>query len=187
MKFELTNLLSSDRIRAFRRQYFMRLGTVLVFAGALLVGIQAVLLAPTFIYANEQAEIHRARIAGLTGAGDTAGERSVSERLALVSENATRAVALSSAPTASAALRGVLALPRPGILVTRFALETPKSSEVPGRMTLSGVAASRDALRQYHAALRSLSFVTEANLPLGAYALDSEIPFTITITGSLAP
>ncbi len=54
-------------------------------------------------------------------------------------------------------------------------------------MTVSGMAATRDALRQYATALGGLPYVSKADLPISAYAKDSDITFTITLTGTLTP
>jgi Tfp pilus assembly protein PilN len=54
-------------------------------------------------------------------------------------------------------------------------------------MEISGIADTREDLRSYESALSALPFVTNADLPISDYAKASAIPFTITLTGSLAP
>jgi len=45
-----------------------------------------------------------------------------------------------------------------------------------------GIAATRDALRNYQIALQNAAFARAADLPVSAYAKDSNISFNITIT-----
>lgn len=187
MMSELTNLLSFDRIRAFRRDYFLRLATLTVFALSVLIVVHGILLAPSYFYANEQAGLYRAHLAGIQEASERDGEASVAKRFTTLNGNAARALELVSAPSASAVLRAVLALPRPGVAVTRFTFAAPIAPGEEGRVTVSGVASTRDALRSYHVALESLAFVSSAELPLGSYASERAIPFTITLMGSLQP
>lgn len=187
MTSELTNLLSADRIRAFRRYYFMRLGTLALFVIATLVVVHGILLMPSYFYAKEQSAIHTAHLGEIAAASEREGGESIAARFGSLNENASRALKLLAAPSASAAIRSVLALPRPGITVKRFTFAAPTASRKEGKMTVSGVAATRDALREYHVALQSLSFVEAAELPLGAYANEREIPFVITLSGSLQP
>ena len=187
MASELTNLLSFDRIRAFRRTYFLRLATLAVFVTAVLIVVHGILLVPSYFYAKEQAAIHQAHLAEIEAASEREGGESIAARFAALNEKAVRALELLDIPSASASLRSVLALPRPGITVTRFTFAAPNASGKEGQMTVSGIAATRDALREYHVALQSLSFVEHADLPLGAYASEREIPFTITLSGSFTP
>ncbi len=187
MNTNLTNLLSFERIRAFRRDYFLRLLTVLACIAIVIILAQAALLIPTYLYANEQATLHRSHLSEIERANASEEERSVTERLTSLTNDAERALGLVSASGASASLRSVLALPRPGIIVNRFAIASPSATETTGRISVSGIATTRDALREYHLALSSLSFVASADLPLGSYAKESEIPFTITLQSAQTP
>ena len=59
---------------------------------------------------------------------------------------------------------------------------TPSSSSGSGTIALSGISATRDALRGYQLALQGAPFARSAALPVSAYAKDANIDFTITIT-----
>jgi hypothetical protein len=54
-------------------------------------------------------------------------------------------------------------------------------------MMITGSAATRTALQSFKEELASLPFVTSADLPISAFAKESDIPFSITVTGSLKP
>lgn len=186
MSIELTNLLPEFRKRSFRRQYFLRLGTAMLVALACLTLLHAVLLLPTYLYARGGVERGTAALAALNASADTASEAALTARKGALNATATSLSKLKDAPTASAALQAVLAVPRPGIALTGFTFTAPASS-APARMQLTGVAASRDTLRQYAAALGVLPFVTNADLPISAYAKETDIDFTITLSGTLRP
>jgi hypothetical protein len=54
--------------------------------------------------------------------------------------------------------------------------------KAPGTLSVSGIAVTRGALRAYQLALQSAPFAVAANLPVSAYAKDTDIAFTITVT-----
>ncbi|MEA2701798.1 MAG: hypothetical protein QOE22_507 [Candidatus Parcubacteria bacterium] len=187
MPSELTNLLPEARKRRFRRQYFLRLGTVTFLLLVLLALLHAALLLPTYLYARGEVARAEAGLATFNAAGDAAGEAEVVARQARLKAATGNLSRLGTAPAASAPLRAVLAVPRPGIALTGFTFAAPASANATARMQVSGVAASRDALRQYVAALGALPFVTGADLPISAYAKETDIEFTITLAGTLRP
>lgn len=186
MPSELTNLLPEFRKRNFRRQYFLRLGTAVLVALAGLTFLHAILLLPTYLYARNEVTHSTAALVAVNASADTAGEADLAARKAALNATAMNLSKLKDAPTASAALRAALAVPRPGIALNGFTFTAPASNQ-PARMQLTGVAASRDTLRQYAAALDALPFVTNADLPISAYAKETDIDFTITLSGTLRP
>lgn len=182
----LTNLIPPERIRAFGRLYFMRLATVGVLVLVGVVVIHAVLLVPSFLYARQQVSERTIELATLTATLAKTEEREVSARVTALSEDATYLARLKDAPTASALIRAILLVPRPGIIVTGFTF-TPAAKGAMARMALSGVADTRDALRRYDQALSAEPYVDQTDLPISAYAKEREIAFTITLVGTLTP
>jgi Tfp pilus assembly protein PilN len=182
MTIELTNLLPEARKRRFRRQYFLRLGTVTLVLLAFVVFLHGVLL-----YARGEAARAEADLATIKASADTAGEAEVTARQTRLQAAAANLSRLGTVPTASAALRAVLAVSRPGIALTGFTFTAPAAANAPAHMQVTGVAISRDTLRQYSAALGALPFVANADLPISAYAKETDIDFTIALTGTLLP
>ncbi|HEX8591617.1 MAG TPA: hypothetical protein VF696_02635 [Candidatus Paceibacterota bacterium] len=184
---ELTNLLPQSRARSFRRTYFLRLGSVALAMLAIVMLVQALLLLPTYWYAHGETERLSALLAASDAAAQNSEEQDLKKKTSLLRDVARHVVQRgSSAPVGSSALRAVLDVPRPGVALVGFTFSGPANGQ-PARMGISGVAASRDALRQYEAALRALPFVSQAELPISAYAKERDIPFTIVLTGSLRP
>lgn len=184
MSSELTNLLPDERIRAFRRDYFFKLGTVAALVVVAAIGIHAALLTPSYLYLHETASLARARLAQLTNTLAGSEEAEMQTRLTRLKSDSERLLALSSSPSATGIIRALLAVPHAGITITALSFKSPSPE---GRLTITGMAKTRESLRQYHLALSSLAFAKSAELPLSAYAKESDIPFTITLTGPLTP
>lgn len=182
MDTELTNLLPCDRIRAFRREYFLRLLTVFVVGCGLLVFAWGFLLFPSYIYLEKTIEAKEATITALGNAFQNADQQAADAELSTLVHNATYLNSLAKVSGASVALTAILAVPRPGVRLTGFSFVPPKGT-TPSTLSVSGTAVSRDALRGYNIALGAVPGVTSADLPVSAYAKESNIAFTITLTG----
>lgn len=181
MNDDCTNLLPLHRQRMLSREYFVRLGVVVAVLLTLLTLTALLLLIPTFIFLNGNATVKMARIANVDAVLSSADEEALSTHLAALSHNAAALAALGSVPSASSLIRTTLAIPRPGIILSGF-VYTPATGKNQGTLSLSGTAATRTALRSYQIALQSSSFATAADLPVSAYAKDTNIDFTIAVT-----
>jgi Tfp pilus assembly protein PilN len=186
MSRTLTNLLPARLQRATRRRYFLRLAAVVLILATFLIAAQALLLVPTYLYARDQSMLGQEQIEALGGTGSTAETQEIAARSEALALAVADLSGLGSLPTASGALRGVLAVPHPGVALSGFTFSASNGTE-PARLDVSGTADSRDGLRRYVAALAALSFVDSADLPISAYARESDIPFTVTLTGTLLP
>ncbi len=184
---ELTNLLPSSQVKTFKREYFLRLATiaVLLLSGVVFAGL--VLLIPSYIYERQTAQSKTAMLAQLSTNLATSAEQQANEKAKSITAKLAAIQKLGSSATASTALRAVLAVARPGVILTGFTFTPPGTSGNQGNMQLSGVATTRESLRTYVTALGALPFVSNADLPISAYAQASNINFAITLTGSLQP
>jgi hypothetical protein len=186
MSSELTNLLPRDRVRILRTEYFFRLATVAVLGLVGLVIVCGVLLFPSYLFLGIQVSSRSAEIANLGNASKNADQASAAARLTALADDTTYLATLAKKPNVSKTIKNVLAVPHPGITLSGFTFAPPKGS-TNGTMTVSGTSATRDALRSYSLALRSVPTVDSADLPVSAYAKDSNIPFTVTLTGTFTP
>ena len=185
MHNELTNLLPFERQRALSREYFLRLGMVGIILVNILVLIAALLLFPTYVFLSKSMSAEQKRLATLESTLSATSDSVLSMRLYALMSDATTLTALADAPSASATMRSALAVSRFGIALAGL-VYTPGSTEAfGGTLAISGTAATRDALRNYQLALQGAAFARTAVLPVSAYAKDSDIAFTITVT--LAP
>ena len=177
----LTNLLPSERLAALSRNYFLRLGVVVVVFVTLLTFAAIVLLIPTYVLLTQSMQTKRAHLSAIESALSSGNGTALSTRLAALSSNAAALSSLARAPSASATVRAALALSRPGVTLSGLAY-TPAAGAVSSTLAISGTAATRDALRSYQLALAGAPFARTADLPVSAYAKDSNIDFTITVT-----
>jgi len=181
MNDTLTNLLPSGRQQALFREYFLRLSVVFIALVTALTLVAAMLLLPTYIFLTQSAATKASRLTNIESVLASSDEKILSAHLASLSNNAIVLLALGKAPSASAILRSALAIPRNGISLSGFAY-TPSAGNVPGSLSISGTAQTREALRSYQLALESTPFAASADLPVSSYAKDTNIAFTITVT-----
>ncbi len=187
MPHNLINLLPEDRIKAFRREYFIRLGAVALFLLTLITIIHGVLLFPSYLSLSQKRDIKAAELVKLNTDLEGSKQTQVNTRLDALKGDALYLARLGAVPSASAAVRAALQVPRTGIRLTSLTFTPPVASAANGKMTVSGIAATREALRAYDLVLSELPFVSNADLPINAYAGEADIGFTITLTGTLTP
>ncbi|MHB0865580.1 MAG: hypothetical protein ACYC1Y_01615 [Minisyncoccota bacterium] len=184
MSSELTDLLPSARKKAIFREYYSRLGVVAIVLAATLVLAAGVLLLPTYVFLSESANMKKTHLDNVKSTLSSSNEVELSARLTALSNEAADLKTLAARPSASGIIRAALAVARPGVTLSGITY-TPVVGKNPGTLALSGVATTRNALRNYQLALQSAPFATAADLPVSAYAKDADIAFVITVT--LAP
>ena len=182
---ELTNLIPTERSRAFRQEYFRRLTAVALVVAAILIGVHGVLLAPSYIYFKEQLQAKRTQLALLEGSLTSVEEQEVSTRLANLESDMNHLNRLEQQPSMGALMRAILEVPRAGITLSSFSF-TPGEGEE-STLVMTGSAATRTALREYNLNLSGLPFVSKVDLPISTYAKETDLPFTITLSGTLTP
>ncbi|MFA5998355.1 MAG: hypothetical protein WC814_03170 [Candidatus Paceibacterota bacterium] len=183
MNNEPINLLPQERQRTLAREYLLRLGTVAAFMITALTFVAGLLLLPTYVFLSQSAIAKEAHLANIEFTLSSENEAALSAHLAALSSDAELLIALGRSSSASATIRDALGVSHPGIALSGFAY-TP-AGKVPGTLAVSGVAATRDALRTYQLALQKAPFVASAELPVSAYAKDTHIVFTIMLTLAL--
>ncbi len=184
MRNGLTNLVPIERQRIFSRDYLLRLGVVSVVLANVLVVVAGILLIPTYVYLVATTDAKTIRLANIETVLASGDEKQLSDRLAVLANDADILITLQTLPSASATARALLGISRPGITLTGITY-APADETKKWVLAITGIAVTRDALRNYQLALTSASFSRGADLPISVYAKDSNIPFTITVT--LAP
>jgi Tfp pilus assembly protein PilN len=184
MHNEPVNLLPEDRQRALRYDYFMRIGVVAIALFIALSFAAAILLVPSYVFLVENKHAKEAQLANVESVLSSSGKTALSAQLAALSDDTATLQTLATAPSVSVAIRKALAISRSGITLSGF-IYSSGVNQNPNTLAISGVAATRDALRRYQLALQSAPFAQSADLPISTYAEDANIAFTITIT--LAP
>ncbi len=180
----LINLLPLDQQRALSRAYLLRFSVMVISAVSALVVTAGLLLVPTYVFLTQSMETKQAALAHIQDVLSSADENDLSAHLAALSNNAATLVALGNGASVSPVIRAALAVSRPGIKLSGL-VYAPAVGNNPRTLTISGTAATRDALRSYQLALQGAPFASAANLPVSAYAKDADITFSITVI--LAP
>ena len=184
MIHEQLNLTPRPRVRAFRRTYFLRLAMVAALAVTFLCVADSILLVPSYVYERVVLAERQHALDALTARLSGTEERNVVARLAALESDSAYLLRLGSTSPASASLRRVLAVPRPGITLSSIAF-TAASPQA--HLLVSGKAGDRLALRQYLLALRAVPNMQSAEVPLSTYADETDIRFTATLTGVFLP
>lgn len=184
MPDERTNLLPRERVHRLVLEYYLRFGVVVVSIAVCIGIVSSILLVPTYIFLAKSERAKETHLASIQTAIASYDDGTLSASLSALSNEAEAITELSKGPSVSTIMRLALTLPHPGITLSDLTY-TPATSKSPCTLALSGTAQTRDALRRYQMALQGSSFVISANLPVSAYAKDTDITFTITVT--LAP
>ena len=171
----------------------MRLTAVTAVMGAILAIAAAALLIPTYTYLLQAREASNARLADARKNLAAVEGTDFAKRLEALEGEARKIAALATTTPASALVRTLLTVPRPGVILSDIQY-TPPGSAKAGTLAVSGVASTRNDLRAYQLSVQAAPRVASADLPVSSYAKDQNLPFTITITlatstlpGSAAP
>lgn len=175
MSHDVTNFLPSDKLRAFRRGYFLRVGTLAVFLLVFLVVTHGVLLIPAYLYAQDLKSQAEAQLSARSLEALGEEHEGITGRIELLETAAKTLIAFLAPTTATERFESILALPTLGITLSSLSVDQ-------NRMRITGSAVSREALREYHLALSALPFVAQADLPLSSYAKETDIVFAIDIS-----
>ncbi len=177
------NLLPDSRKKALARLYLLRAVVVaaLVVSGVLLIHVG--LMTPSYLYFHQIVRDRSAELAGLGQELAGTEEQQVSTRVKSLNDNATYLSQAAARISVSKAVRTVTEVNHPGVRITGISF-TVGANNKPSTMIVTGVAASRDVLRAYASALKTLPYITSADLPISAYAKETDIDFVVTLTGS---
>jgi hypothetical protein len=176
------NLLPRDRAHGVRRTYFFRLAALAAFMLGALVVMNGLMLVPAYAFVSADIKAKEQHLASLSSATLTPGQSSASTRLTTLVTDAKYLAQLSSSPTMSGATALVLSVPHAGIKLNSFSLAPLPSGAL--SMRVSGVADTRESLHSYVVALEGEPWVKSADLPISAYAADTNVSFTVTLTGT---
>ena len=181
MNNTLTNLISSERQGALRRDYFIRYCVVIVICITILIFVAAILLLPTYVFLSKSLSAKENHLANIESKISSADEAILSARITNLSRSVVILMRQVKTSSTSDVVRDLLAIPRPGIAISGFTY-APAVGKIPGIVTVSGTAVTRDSLRGYQISLQNTQFIRTVDLPISVYAKDSDISFTVTIT-----
>ncbi len=179
------NLLPDARKKVLMHLYALRLGVV---AAYMLTGVlisTVVLMVPAYLYFHQAVEQRSQELAGLGQELAGVEEQQVSARVKTLNANAVYLTQGASKTSVSAVVRALTAVPHPNVRIHGISFSQGAPGK-PSTVMLSGSAATREALRTYVSSLKALSYVTTVDLPINAYAKETDIEFSLTLIGSFA-
>lgn len=180
------NLLPDARKKVLMHLYALRLGVVAAYLISGVLLITAVLMIPAYVYVHQTVQIRSAELAGLGEELAGSEEQQVSARVKSLNESAVYLTQVASRVSASSAIRTITDIPRNNVRITGVSFSAGAPGK-PSTMNLTGVAATREALRMYAGSLKALPYISTVDLPISAYAKESNIEFSITLTGTFTP
>jgi hypothetical protein len=180
------NLLPDSRKRALARLYLVRVAVVATTLLAAVLFIHTALMVPSLIYARQVVNDRTSMLAGLGEQLAGSEDKQVGERVQRLTVTAQALAQSAQGPSASGAVRAVMDTAHSGVLITGLSYARGQAPDA-HRMTIAGKAKTREALRAYAFALDALPYVTSVDLPISAYAKESDITFSLTLVGSLTP
>jgi len=184
---ELSNLLSREQIQAFRKMYLFRLATVAMLFVVGAVVIHSLLLFPAYLYTKAKIEERKVELASIDASLEASQEKTIKARIKALEETTTYLLRLKTMPIAGNVIKEISAVPKKNITLHSFVFSSPKTVDGMSTLAISGVARTRESLREYSDSLRELPYVSTADLPISVYAKEADIDFTITLTGTLIP
>lgn len=184
MKTGFLDLLPPERIRANVRDHYTRLATVALVLFTLLVIVAAMLLFPSYRFVTDSLHNQRAMLEK-QNENNALAEPAVAKRIKDVQAEQIQMLDLKDVPSASATVRSLLDIPYRGVRLSSIAYTAPTDAKKAIVLTVSGTAENRERLQTYQQTLQAATFIASADLPISAYAKDTEIPFAIVVT--LAP
>ncbi len=179
------NLLPLFEVKRVRKNYLVRLGTVAAVALSILVLVQTALLFPSYNMLqtrHKQLQKTSEYLAQIT----TRNIKSIKTRINALNKMAHFFGTLASVPSATVAIKQMLTVSRKGIILKEITYTAPKQKQQ-AQIIISGVADDRRTLQLYQESLQVAPYISSADLPVGVYAKDANIKFTITLTGSFSP
>lgn len=187
MSHDVINFLPEDKIQAFKRMYGARVLSAVALALVFVVAAHVALLAPAYVYIHETYTSAQMQLAALQNTDQKGDSNDMVDRVAAAHKNANTLKAFLDTPQSSTFIQALLGLPSDGISLGEISVDIAETSGRALTMRVSGVASTREALRTYHLAVSGLPFVAQADMPLSVYARESDIPFSIAITGTTTP
>lgn len=179
----LTNLLPPERKKTLKRAYVMRLSATAFLLLSFLVISLTLLQSPILLFKWNQVQALKSEEARSTQELGTIGSTEAGGRIKMMNDNLVYLARLSTTTSAVETVTMITNLPYTDVRLTGLSY-TPSAKGAPGKMIVNGTAATREALQRYVNLLRTIPLVTGADLPISTFAKESDIPFSIALTGT---
>lgn len=183
----MMNLLPHIEKKKVRIEYRLRFAVVLVFTLALLVFINAILLAPSYVRAFSKHNLVQQQFSSVAGSVEYQKERDIAESEASVKIreiNKKLNLFISEKTQADTPLipsemfRKIIELKTPAIKIFGITYNVTLERE---QFVVIGKSADRDNLDLFEKTLKKEEVFTSVELPISSYAKSVDIEFSITL------
>lgn len=184
----MLNILPLEEKKKILTEYRLRLGVIVVFAVAVLVGASMVLLVPSYLLAVAKHNLVAGDLARLEGAQsgvDTEGE--VNAKIKEVNKKINVFLAEEKTPVRAVpteTIGKVLALKGPSIRIQSLLYDVSTGRL---RVVVTGRADDRDSLARFVEILKKEPAFSKVDLPIGSYVKSTDIDFSIVLEEAGAP
>jgi Tfp pilus assembly protein PilN len=175
------NLLPKAEKEAIRREYRMRLAVVILWFSFATLLIASFLLLPAFVLssAKEKAAVHR--FATLSAEVESANGAKLRDLLADTQSRLRFFSKKAPAARWHEILTQLVSLKPDGVSLMSVSFTDGENGS--RRVTIAGTARNRTGLRAFAKSLERVSFFEKIDVPISNYTKDTDIEFSIHITG----
>ncbi len=175
------NLLTDQQKKAVVREYRIRLAAVALFMLAFLFASFAVLLVPVAVYVGVARENLQRELTRLDQRLEETGANRAEAFLEELRATAREAKRFLSPVSFGETIARLESVRTSQVSLRAFSLQEARGETASVRVQLEGTAATRADLVAYLDALRALSGVTSADIPLESFAKRVMVPFTVSV------
>lgn len=176
------NLLPKTEKEAIRREYRIRLATVVLWFSFATLVIGSLLLLPSWFLSAQKEKVAQSRFDALSQSIERRGAAGL-EGVLLATKKQLELLAREAPKGLLYELIGAIASRRPKNISFESITVTDRSGEKRG-IAVTGLARDRDSLVLFSRALEGLPFLERVELPLSSLAKESDIPFSLNVTAS---
>ncbi len=180
----MVNLISTAEKRALTVRYYARLAALVLFLFSLGIGVNAILLIPSFILAGNEADAAHRFLGAAEQAVSLGGKGGAPGILALTTERVDILKTYARQPQTAAVLSAVTAAPLSGISLATIAI-APNASAA-GTVSIAGTAATRSELIAFVDALKATPLFSGVSIPVSDLASQANVPFTLSFSYRIA-
>jgi hypothetical protein len=176
----MINFLPPEAKAAVRKEYVIRTGSVWAVLLALVALIGAALLIPTYVLLLGQLDALAMEVVETENATSAEAYKIAHSALEKAQTLALQLRVDDTGPTPSQVLRETQKAQTNSISISGFSYQY--SDAAPTAVEIRGVAATREALAQFSAALERNPLFARAEVPVSDLAEARDLPFTLAIT-----
>ena len=182
----MINFLPPEATRAVKREYVIRTLSVWALLVALVALVAVVLLIPTYVLILHQLDALAMEVVVAENSASTHGYETARVALENTQTLATQLTVDHTGPTGSEVWRAIQDAQLNSITISAFSYEqtnakSPQGASLPQMVEVRGVAATREALAAFSAALERNPLFARAAVPVSDLAEDHDLPFTLNI------